>query len=232
VKTCAAPLPPAVRSTFWVQPRVRFVSGLHEAHSTLHQFRDFPAAQVGGEKNYRLRQIHARLSPSVSVALSRIPSSSCHSASEAFSISSNSRNDSFSLSVWLLANSSWVIKGCVSLCPKYPGGEPISFAIFVRVLEFGAIHFDQRSRVPKQNLRGRFHNARLAEPVGPRNSKFPTGLPASSALRKILDRGRPAPARLRSGRRSLNAAPSEIPACRYCAGLDQVADVFSHGRPP
>ncbi len=33
-----------------------------------------------------------RLSPSVSVALSKIPSSNCHSAPEAFSISSNSRS--------------------------------------------------------------------------------------------------------------------------------------------
>src|SRR5207244_13213604 len=40
-----------------------------------------------------------RLSPSVSVALSKIPSSNCHSASEAFSISSNNRKLSFSLSV-------------------------------------------------------------------------------------------------------------------------------------
>ena len=40
-----------------------------------------------------------RLSPSVSVALSRIPSSNCHSASDAFSISSNSRKLSFSFSV-------------------------------------------------------------------------------------------------------------------------------------
>src|SRR5207245_11205314 len=40
-----------------------------------------------------------RLSPSVSVALSKIPSSNCHSASEAFSISSNRRKISLSISV-------------------------------------------------------------------------------------------------------------------------------------
>src|SRR3989442_11321625 len=54
-----------------------------------------------------------RLSPSVSVALSKIPSSNCHSASEAFSISSNNRKLSFSLSVEL---------GAIHLdhCPRVP----------------------------------------------------------------------------------------------------------------
>src|SRR6266568_3361177 len=70
-----------------------------------------------------------RLSPNVSVALSNIPNSNCHSESLAFSISSNKRNDSFSLSVCEAANASCVISGCVSRCPRYQGGEPISLAI-------------------------------------------------------------------------------------------------------
>ena len=70
-----------------------------------------------------------RLSPSVNVALSRIPSSSCHSESDAFSISSNSRIESFSFSVNHWFNASCVSSGCVSRCPRYPGGDPISFAI-------------------------------------------------------------------------------------------------------
>ena len=40
-----------------------------------------------------------RLSPSVSVALSKIPSSNCHKASLAFSISSKSKNEIFNFSV-------------------------------------------------------------------------------------------------------------------------------------
>src|SRR6266852_6102330 len=55
-----------------------------------------------------------RLSPNVSVALSNIPSSNCHSASLAFSISSNNSKESFSLSVCEAASASWVISGCVS----------------------------------------------------------------------------------------------------------------------
>ena len=55
-----------------------------------------------------------RLSPSVSVALSSMPNSNCQRASLAFSISSNNRKLSFSLSVWLAAKASWVISGCVS----------------------------------------------------------------------------------------------------------------------
>ena len=52
-----------------------------------------------------------RLSPKVSVALSRMPSSSCQSESLAFSISSNSRIESFSLSVCHWFNASWVSNG-------------------------------------------------------------------------------------------------------------------------
>ena len=70
-----------------------------------------------------------RLSPSVSVALSRMPSSNCQSESEAFSISSNSRIESFSFSVCHWFSASCVSRGWVSRCPRYPGGEPISFAI-------------------------------------------------------------------------------------------------------
>src|SRR5260370_13314674 len=33
---------------------------------------------------------------------------------------------------------------------------------FVRVLEFGAIHFYYRARIAKENFRGRFDNARFA----------------------------------------------------------------------
>src|SRR6266478_30420 len=70
-----------------------------------------------------------RLSPSVNVALSSMPRRSCQRASLAFSISSNSRKLSFSVSVWCAASASWMISGCVSRWPRYPGGEPISFEI-------------------------------------------------------------------------------------------------------
>ena len=70
-----------------------------------------------------------RLSPSVRVALSSMPRRSCHRASFAFSISSSSRKLSLNLSVWLAASASWVISGCVSRWPRYPGGDPISFEI-------------------------------------------------------------------------------------------------------
>src|SRR5580704_6308424 len=90
-----------------------------------------------------------------------MPSSSCHKASDAFSISSNSKKLSFSLSVWLLASSSWVIKGCVSRWPKYPGGEPINLAISCECGN-SAVHLDHRARVSKQDFRRGFHDACLA----------------------------------------------------------------------
>ena len=70
-----------------------------------------------------------RLSPSVKVALSRMPSNRFHSASLAFSISSNSTKLIFIVSVWYWFSASWLSSGCVSRWPRYPGGEPISFAI-------------------------------------------------------------------------------------------------------
>ena len=42
----------------FVQAGCRFVSRLDEAHAAFHQFADLSAAQVGGEKNNRFRQIH------------------------------------------------------------------------------------------------------------------------------------------------------------------------------
>src|ERR1700747_2411484 len=70
-----------------------------------------------------------RLSPKVNVALSSIPSSSCHSASLAFSISSNSKKLSFSSPRWLAAYASCVMSGRLSGWRGYPVGEPINFAI-------------------------------------------------------------------------------------------------------
>src|SRR5882757_5649740 len=42
-----------------VQPGCRSITRLHKTHSTVHQLRDFPAAEIGSEKNYRLRQVHS-----------------------------------------------------------------------------------------------------------------------------------------------------------------------------
>ena len=69
-----------------------------------------------------------RLSPRVRVALSRIPKSNCQRLSDAFSISSNNTNETFT-SLYAGSRFSWVNIGEVSRCPRYPGGEPISLAI-------------------------------------------------------------------------------------------------------
>jgi len=76
-----------------------------------------------------------RLSPSVSVALSRIPSSSCQSESDAFSISSNRRIDSFSFSVCHWFSASCVSSGCVSRCPRVSRRRADQLGNLVRVLK-------------------------------------------------------------------------------------------------
>ena len=93
-----------------------------------------------------------RLSPRVKVALSRIPSSSCHSESEAFSISSNSRIESFR------------VVG-VPLVERFLGEQRMGFAVaqvarrradqlgdFVGVLKFGAVNLDAGARVAEEGL--------------------------------------------------------------------------------
>ena len=70
-----------------------------------------------------------RLSPNVSVALSRMPSSNCQRLSEAFSISSNRyQRELYPRSVHAVEILRVSI-GEVSRWPRYPGGEPINFAI-------------------------------------------------------------------------------------------------------
>src|SRR5256712_695178 len=103
-----------------------------------------------------------RLSPSVSVALSKIPSSNCHSASEAFSISSNSRKLSFSFLGVILRQSLLRDQRVRLPVPQVPRRRANQLGNLVRVLKLGAIHPDHRPWVPEQYLRRGFHNARLS----------------------------------------------------------------------
>ena len=90
----------AVRSTFSSSPVDRLVLRLNKAHS-----RPCISSVISPPPRFDVRKITVcdkstrRLSPSVKVALSNMPSSNCHRASAAFSISSNSKKLSFSLSV-------------------------------------------------------------------------------------------------------------------------------------
>src|ERR1022692_3369801 len=155
----------------------------------------------------QLERSTRRLSPRVSVALSRIPSNSCQSESEAFSNSSNSRIDSFSFSVCHWLSASWVSSGCVSRCPRYPGGEPISFAIscecwnsaqsilmqawespksasaiarnLMRVLELGAVDLNAGMGVAEKRLCHRFHHPRLARARRPKKQQVAHRTPRS-----------------------------------------------------
>src|SRR6267378_235704 len=44
---------------------------------------------------------------------------------------------------------------------------------FVRMLELRAIDLDHRAGVPKQDFRGRFHDARLSRPCRPKKKEVP-----------------------------------------------------------
>src|SRR5271168_2277826 len=148
-----------------------------ESQSAGHQLGNFHAAQIRRHENHRLRQVNSPVVAQVSVALSKIPSSNCHKASEAFSISSNSKNEIFSFSVWYCARASCVIKGCVSRCPKYPGGEPINFAISCECWNSAQSTLITARGSPNSTSAVASTTRVLPAPVGPKNSRFPTGRP-------------------------------------------------------
>ena len=114
-----------------------------------------------------------RLSPSVSVALSRIPSSNCHSASDAFSISSNSRKLSFIFSVWYLRKLFLRDQRMRLAVPQVSRRRADQLGDFVRVLELRAVHLDHRARVAEQDLRRGFHDARFARAGGSEEQQVP-----------------------------------------------------------
>src|ERR1700751_5738317 len=147
------PIPPSIRSAIWLPPKFEVRKMTVCDKSTL------------------------RLSPSVSVALSSIPNSSCHSVSLAFSISSNRRKLSFSPSRWLSANASWVMSGCVSRCPRYPGGEPINLAISCECWNSAQSTLITARGSPNSTSAVASTTRVLPAPVGPRNNRFPTGRP-------------------------------------------------------
>ena len=90
----------AVRSTF--SSKSCFVLRPHlrrKAQPTSHQLVISPPPRFDVMKIIVCDKSTRRLSPSVNVALSKIPNSNCHRESEAFSISSKSKKESFSFSV-------------------------------------------------------------------------------------------------------------------------------------
>ena len=113
-----------------------------------------------------------RLSPSVSVALSRMPSSRFHSASLAFSISSKSTKLSFTLLGVVLVEHFLAQQGMGFAMPQVSGRRADQLGDFVAVLELRAIDLDHRPRVAHQAFRGGLHHARLARPGRPQKQKI------------------------------------------------------------
>ena len=116
-----------------------------------------------------------RLSPSVRVALSRMPSSRFHSASLAFSISSNSTKLSFIFSVWYWLQHFLAQQRMGFAMPQVSGRRADQFGDLVAVLELRAIDLDHRARISHQAFRGGFHHARLARTGGPEKKEIADG---------------------------------------------------------
>ena len=103
-----------------------------------------------------------RLSPRVSVALSRIPSSRFHSASLAFSISSNSTKLKLNLFGVVLVEHFLAEQGMRLAMPQISGRRTDQFRDLVAVLKLGAIDLDDGARIAHQALRSGFHQPRFA----------------------------------------------------------------------
>ena len=92
-------------------------------------------------------------------------------------LNSNSTKLSFSESLWNWLSRSWLSCGCVSRCPRYPGGEPISFAISWLCWNSAQSILRTACGSPAR-LSAIASTVRvLPEPVGPRKSRLPTGRP-------------------------------------------------------
>src|SRR5262249_2077674 len=69
------------------------------------------------------------------------------------------------------------ISACVSRCPKYPGGEPISFAISCECWNSAQSTLITARGSPNRISAAASTMRVLPEPVGPKNSRLPTGRP-------------------------------------------------------
>ena len=105
-----------------------------------------------------------RLSPSVSVALSRIPSSRFHSASLAFSISSNSTKLILTFSVWPRSSSFLAQRRMRFAMPQISGRRADQLGDLMAMLELRAIDLDNGVRIAHQAFGHGFHQPGLARP--------------------------------------------------------------------
>ena len=167
-----------------------------------------------------------RLSPRVSVALSNIPNSNCQRASDAFSISSNSKKAQLQL-LGMACRQSFLSDQRMSLpVSQIPRRRTNQLRNLMRMLEFRAIHLDHRARISKQNLRSRFHDARLARTRRSKEQQVPHRPPwrvQSRAEDLIQVHQRLHPFRLSDDLRA--QALLQNPGYRCCEWLDPVSVV-------
>jgi len=127
-RICAVRLPAQYRCTFLVQARSRLHSGWTKPKppcisSAIHRHPGWTSEKITVCDKSTLR-----LSPNVSRLCPAFLSSNCHSASRAFS---SHRRQKLSFSVVGVALLQLFLRDQRKgfLCPKYPGGDPISLAI-------------------------------------------------------------------------------------------------------
>ena len=126
------------------------------------------------------------LSPSRSVPLSRTPSSSRTSVGAAFSISSNSTIDRSHDSLAAALSFCCVSKGCVSRCPKYPGGAPNSFATSCSIWYSPQSTLSSFLGLPCSTSASASTVLVFPVPVGPSSRKTPAGRPSGVSRARYI----------------------------------------------
>ncbi len=159
---------------FLVQPRLRFrPHRRRKSHSARHQLGDFPAAQVRRHENHRLRQIHApvvaqRQRGLVQNSQQQLP----QRVGRFFDFVEEQESNLQFLGV-ILRERFLRDQRMRLAVPQISRRRADQLRNFVRVLKFGAVHFDHRARIAEQHFGRGFDDARFARARRPEEQQVP-----------------------------------------------------------
>ena len=152
-----------------------FVAGLDEAVAAAHEFGDFSAAEVGGKEDDCLGKIHAAIVAEgqrglVQHAEEQLP----EGVAGLFDFIEQQERE---LQFFGVRGSQGFLgnQGMRLAVAEITRRRADEFSNFVRVLELGAIDFNNQARISKKDFRGGFHNARLAGAGGTKKEQIADG---------------------------------------------------------
>src|SRR5581483_274178 len=160
-----------------VQPALRLVLRLDKSHPPRHQFRDLPAPQIRRHENHRLRQVHP---PVISQRQRRFVQHPQKQLPQRIARLLNlvEQQKAQLQLVRMRSRQRFLRDQRMRLpVPQIPRRRADQLRNLMRMLKLRAIHLDHRPRVPKQNLRRRFHDPRLPRTRRPQKQQVPHRTP-------------------------------------------------------